>query len=490
MNELVLQIKNLRKTFDGRDILKVKQLSVYQGSRIAIIGTNGSGKSTLLKLIAQEIFPDEGRIKSHVDFSYFTQIEKLTKKNVSSNLDGEWLSRFNVPSKVLLEMSGGEQNKARLIQVLSQYQEGMLLDEPTTHLDEESIQQLSDELEYYFGTLIFVSHDRHFINRVATKIWEIEDGRVTEYDGDYESYRRQKEQIERTQKNRFNEYRRDKQKLEKTIENKEKQVIKLKKVSTKQHQKNIKPSRLSASKSKDSVQKAAEKAKKVVEHRLQQLEKIETVQKTRKVYFPIPQQLQIHSQYPIRGDEISLIVDGKELIQQSNFEFKMGSKIALIGANGSGKTCLLNYILKNEKGIYLSPKVVFSTFEQLSYQFDEEEDILSYVMKQSDFDEVNVRSVLHRLGFTQTSLMTKMKLISGGEATRIALALAFLRPANILVLDEPTNFIDLKTIEALEELIKAYQGMVIFVSHDQSFIKACADEVFRIEKQRLIHERP
>ena len=183
MNDLTIKLKDISVSFGNKDIFDIDELSAYVNDRIAIVGKNGSGKSTLLKLLAGELEEYSGQVQNENEFNYFKQIEETTYKS-DNDMDFEMLSRLNVPDNE--GMSGGEQTKFRIVKALSNYQLGLLLDEPTTHLDKESIDYLIEELRYYYGTLIFVSHDRYFINQLASKIWEISDGSIREFNGNYD----------------------------------------------------------------------------------------------------------------------------------------------------------------------------------------------------------------------------------------------------------------------------------------------------------------
>lgn len=185
MNELSIKLNNISVAFGNKDIFDIANLQAYINDRIAIVGRNGSGKSTLLKIIAGEFTEYAGEVQRETEFNYLSQMGS-SDQNIGGTLDFEMLSRMNVPDND--NLSGGEETKYRLVQTLSDYKTGLLLDEPTTHLDYESIEYLIEELKYYYGTLIFVSHDRHFINSLATKIWEVSDGNVTEYNGNYDDY--------------------------------------------------------------------------------------------------------------------------------------------------------------------------------------------------------------------------------------------------------------------------------------------------------------
>ncbi len=192
MENLAVNITNLQVSFGNQLELSIDSLRVYQQDRIGIIGENGVGKSTLLKLIAGELFPDHGKIQTEITFNYLPQLTYLAE---AKDLNLELASHFQLRLEETSERkwSGGEERKIELIRLLSSYEQGMLLDEPTTHLDRKSIERLIEELRYYYGTLVFVSHDRYFLDELATKIWEVKDGEIREFSGNYSAYLTQKE---------------------------------------------------------------------------------------------------------------------------------------------------------------------------------------------------------------------------------------------------------------------------------------------------------
>ncbi|GMC03639.1 Msr family ABC-F type ribosomal protection protein [Enterococcus thailandicus] len=486
METLAVKLINIEKNFGAKNILSIDELTIYQNERIAIIGKNGSGKSTLLKMIAGKVEPDRGKVQREIEFNYYAQSEELTKVHVSNQLDGELLSRFAVPTMGMETLSGGEQAKFRLANQLSDYQMGLLLDEPTTHLDSQSIETLIKELSYYYGTLIVVSHDRFFINQIATKIWEIEEGRVREFHGNYTEYVKQKE-AECIEKERLaDHFQKEKKRLENAIKKKQAQAEKLTQSTKKQKQKSQRPDRLASSKQKDTVQKSLQKTAKAMTSRLDQLVEQTVDVKNQKIIFPVPKTLEIHNKFPIMGDRVALEVAGKKLQEEATFQFWLGEKIAITGANGSGKSTLLRYILDQKRGITVSSNVIFSVYQQMDYQLTSEEPLLAYLLKQTENPEPFVRALLNNLGFKQIEITKPIRELSGGEATRLAIALLFTKPANTLILDEPTNFIDVNTMQALEALIKQYPGTVIFTSHDTLFVHEVAEVVYQIENQKLI----
>ncbi|WP_342387493.1 ribosomal protection-like ABC-F family protein [Salinicoccus bachuensis] len=481
MNELSVRLKDVTVTFGNRDLLDIEALSAYMNDKIAIIGTNGTGKSTLLKVIAGKFNDFEGSLQVETEFNYFAQIGGV-ENPVDRDFNFELLSRLNVPDNEGL--SGGEETKFRLAHALSEYKLGLLLDEPTTHLDEESVALLIDELKYYYGTLICVSHDRHFINSIAEKIWEVSDGTVKEYAGNYDDYIAQKK-IERLEIERQHEnYTKEKKRLEEAAK---KQLEKASGMGAgdKSRKQDVKPDRLSSSKQKDTVQKQAFKAAKAIESRIGQLDEVERLEADRQLRFPMPKSMEIHNKFPIMAQDLTVERGGKVLLDNVSFQFPLGKAIAITGSNGSGKSSLLHEIMNNAPGMDISPKVQIETYRQMDYRMSTGEPVLSHLMKQTEYSEPVVRSILQNLRFTQDEVSKPLHNLSGGEATRVSLALLFVKPSNVIILDEPTNFIDLNMIEALESFIGAYGGMVIVTSHDKYFVERVADIVYRIEGGKL-----
>jgi len=484
MENLTVKLTNIKQNFGAKEVLSIKELSAYENDRIGIIGENGQGKSTLLKIIYGDLNP-EGTVQKETEFNYFPQIAEIDELFNINSLDWELVSQLAIPKNNVQTLSGGETSKFRLAQVLSTYQMGLLLDEPTTHLDQKSVKKLVEELRYYYGTLLFVSHDRYFLNQLADKIWEVQDGKVVEYEGNYDAYKQQKEQEEIERKREEENYLQEKKHLETAVAKKKEQAEKASKVSNKKKQQSIRPDRLSSSKQKDTVQKSIQKSAKSMESRLAKLQEVTPNKNKSEIIFPTPKSVEIHNKYPVRGENVKLTAGDKVLLNQVDFQFGLGKKIAIVGDNGSGKTTLLNYIVNNKDGIVLSPKVVSSIYKQMDYKFFGEETILSFLMKHTEYPESLVRSILNNLNFAQFELNKPLSGLSGGEATRLSIALLFTRSSNVLILDEPTNFIDLSTIDALEKLITNYEGTVLFTSHDPYFVKEVADEVYMIKKEQL-----
>ena len=484
MENICLEIENVELSFLDRVILNIPRLAVHQFDRIGIVGKNGAGKSTLLKLMDGQIQPDKGNVKRFIDFAFFDQLE--TPEN--SEIDYELKGKLSIPETEIENFSGGEQTRFKLAQIFSNYQEGLLIDEPTTHLDAEGIQFFIEQLRYYYGALVIVSHDRYVLDKLVNKIWEVEDGEVTEYTGNYSDYVAQKELEKRQQQEQHEKYMKEKSRLMKAAEEKRKKAAKITQASGRvsKKQTKAKANKMFETKSKGTSQKAVERAAKAIEQRVEQLEEVEAPKEERVIRFPQSTALQLHNNYPIMGERLTLKAGDKILLKDASFQFPLGKTIAITGKNGSGKTTLLRHIMQRGEGLTISPKVEMGVYEQMDYQFMKEELVVNYLKNRSDYDEKKIRSVLHSMGFVGNDLRKNVCELSGGEAIRLVLCQLFLGRYNVLVLDEPTNFLDVFCIEALEKFLKAYEGTVVLVSHDRTFVDRVADCLYVIEKQQLI----
>ncbi|OZB95323.1 Msr family ABC-F type ribosomal protection protein [Paenibacillus sp. XY044] len=483
MEKVCIELMNIELSYLDQMILDIPRLAVHQFDRIGIVGKNGAGKSTLLKLMAGQIQPEKGQVHRQADFASFEQMAVPAEMEA----DDEMLSKLSVPPTDVEQLSGGEQTRLKLAGLLSSYHEGLLIDEPTTHLDEAGTRFFIEEMKYYYGALLLVSHDRFVLDALVTKIWEIEDGHITEYTGNYSDYVSQKELQREQQLEQHEKYMKEKNRLTKAADEKMKKAEKIAQANGQMSKREAKAkaNKMFMTKSKDTSQKAVQRAAKSIEKRAGQLETVEAPAQEQSLHFHQPPSLQLHNKYPIMADRLTLMAGDKILFRDVSFQLPLGSTNAITGSNGSGKTTLLRHILQQGEGITLSPKALIGSYEQMGYQFDKDESVLAYMKERSDYDESKIRSVLHAMGFTGNDLRKNIRHVSGGEAIRLVLCRLFLGRYNVLVLDEPTNFLDVFCIEALERFLKGYEGTVILVSHDRVFIERVADHVYSIENQQL-----
>lgn len=481
MEQICFELKNIEMTYLDKEILKIKRLAVHQFDRIGIVGQNGAGKSTLIKLLAGEVQPTKGKVLRHVECGYFQQIMPAS----STEADNGLLSRLSVPTDSG-HLSGGEQTRLKLAQLFTHYHEALLIDEPTTHLDQNGISFLLDELRHYYGALVLISHERTVLDALVMTIWEVHQGEVHVYSGNYTDYKTQK-QLEREQQHQAHEqYVKEKNRLEQAAQEKMKkaekitQTIKMSKKDAK-----AKANRMIETKSKGTSQKAVYSAAKAIEQRIESMEKVDPLVEDRPIIFRQSKALELHNKFPIMADELTLQAGGKVLLDDVSFQLPLGRKIAITGGNGVGKSSLLNHIAKNGASLSISPKAKIGYFQQMSYQFVSDETVIQFLRNRSDYDEGFLRSVLHAMQFTGTDIQKQVQSLSGGEAIRLHLCQLFLGEYNILLLDEPTNFLDIHALEALERFIAGYKGTVIFVSHDQTFIDHVADMQYMILSQKM-----
>lgn len=481
MEQICFELENIEVTYLDKKVLEIERLAVHQFDRIGIVGKNGAGKSTLLNLLAGDVQPSRGRVSRHVDFGYMKQIDAPKVQEADSRL----LGKLHVPNDTV-GLSGGEQTKLKLAQLFTHYYESLFIDEPTTHLDEEGISFLLDELRYYYGALVLISHDRMVLDTLVTKIWEVEEGKVKVYAGNYSDYMNQK-QLEREQESQaYERYVKEKSRLEKAAQDKMRKANKIINSSFESKKKaKEKSNRMFETKSKETSQKAMQRAAKAIEQRVEQLEVIKAPNEERAIRFRQPQSFQLHNKFPIIAEGLTLFAGNKLLLRDASFQFPLGSTIAITGKNGAGKTTLLQHILNNGEGLTISPKAVFGVHHQLDYHFNKDETVLDFIKDRSDYSESDIRSALHSMNFKGNDIKKNVRDLSGGEAIRLVLCRLFLGRFNVLVLDEPTNFLDVFCIEALEKFIKGYDGTVLLVSHDRTFIERVADDIYVIEDQKL-----
>ncbi|WP_042142002.1 Msr family ABC-F type ribosomal protection protein [Paucisalibacillus sp. EB02] len=484
MEKVCIEIENLELSFLDRLVLDISRLVVHQFDRIGIVGKNGAGKSTLLKLMDGQIHPDKGQVKHFADFAYFDQLSSPEE----SEVEPELLGRLSIPKTVIDKFSGGEKTRLKLAQLFSTYHEGLLIDEPTTHLDQEGIKFFIEELSYYYGALVLVSHDRYVLDKLVTKIWEVEDSRVTEYTGNYSDYVAQKELQKRQQLEGHENYLKEKNRLMKAAEQKMMKAAKITKANGQMSKREVNdiPNKTFMTKSKGTSQKSVQRAAKALEHRVEQLEVVDAPKEERLIRFHQSESLKLHNKFPIMAERLTITIGDKTLLEEASFQFSLGKSIAITGKNGAGKSTLIRHILQQGEGLTISPKVVFGAYEQMNYQFKQDQTVIAYMKERSDFKESKIRAVLHSMNFTGNDFKKHVKDLSGGEAIRLVLCSLFLGRYNVLVLDEPTNFLDVFCMEALEQFIKGYEGTVLLVSHDQTFVDNVADQVYSIENHKLV----
>lgn len=281
-------------------------------------------------------------------------------------------------------------------------------------------------------------------------------------------------------------YLKERSRLEQAAEDKMKKAEKITQAGNmSKREAHAKPNRMFMTKSKGTSQKNVQRAAKAIEQRIEKLQKVDAVQVDRNIVFRQSKALELHNKFPIMADQFTLHIPGKVLLDVVSFQIPLGKKIALTGSNGCGKSTLLQHIANYGEGLTISPKAKIGYFHQMGYQFKSEETVLQFLKNRSDYDEGFLRSVLGSMQFVGTDIQKGVNSLSGGEAIRLQLCYLFLGSYNILLLDEPTNFLDIQALEALEQFITAYEGTIIFVTHDKNFIENVADIQFTIKNNKI-----
>ena len=495
----LLRFEDIRLDFGEQVILRDAEFSIEPGERVCLIGRNGAGKSTTLKLIMGEIEPDQGEIipkagmivsqlrqnlpdamekpVREVILSGLHEIDALLqqyKEMSSQDLDKYGLARLealhakidaqdgwhidqrveatmsdlNLPTdKKMSELSGGWRRRVALARALVQNPDLLLLDEPTNHLDIATIKWLEDRIYSYPGAVLFITHDRAFLQRLATRIVEIDRGKLTSWPGDYSNFLRRKEKAledEATANARF----------DKKLGQEEvwvRQGIKARRTRN------------------EGRVRSLEKMREEFADRIKQDDKArihieEAEQSGRKV---------------IRAKNISYSYGDEKVIQDFSIKIMRGDRIGLIGNNGVGKTTLLRLLLgqlEPQSGtIKHGTNLEVGYFDQLRQTLDLEKSVAYNVGEGRTYITLNGKE-RHIIGYLKGFLFTPkrsgmpVKALSGGERNRVILAKLFTRPANLLVLDEPTNDLDIETLEVLEKKLCDYSGTLIVVSHDREFL--------------------
>ncbi|OOF58206.1 ABC transporter ATP-binding protein [Rodentibacter myodis] len=516
----LISLTNGYLSFSDAPLLDHTELHIEPNERVCLVGRNGAGKSTLLKIIAGDVVLDDGKIQYEKDlvvsrleqdpprnaegnvFDYVAEgvghLTDLLKEyhhislQLEENYSDQILNRLeqvqnkleyadgwrfeNKINEVLLKLglnpntkltalSGGWLRKAALARALVCDPDVLLLDEPTNHLDVEAIEWLENFLLEFNGSIVFISHDRSFIRKMATRIVDLDRGQLVSYPGNYDLYLTTKEEnlrVEALQNELF-----DKKLAQEEVWIR--QGIKARRTRNEGRVRALKAMREERRQRREVIGAA----------KLQ----LDTSSRSGKIVFEM--------------ENVSYEVAGKQLLKDFSTTILRGDKIALVGANGCGKTTfiklLLGEIQPTSGKIRCGTKLDIAYFDQYRADLDPEKTVMDNVADGKQDIEVNgVKR--HVLGYLQDFLfppkraMTPVKALSGGERNRLLLAKLLLKPNNLLILDEPTNDLDVETLELLEEILTDYQGTLLIVSHDRQFIDNTATECYMFEGNGVLNK--
>jgi len=479
----LVALRNITVSFGLSPVLHQVDFSLNRRERVCLVGRNGAGKSTLMKLITGEIKPDDGEIALERGIK-IAQLAQEVPQNISgkvfdllaAELFGiedwiinqrvvELLSRLTLDgSDEFATLSGGLKRRVFLAKALIVMPDLLLLDEPTNHLDIENIEWLEQFFSKYYGTLLFVTHDRLFLQKIATRIVELDRGNLTSWECDYATYLERKQEAldaQETQNALF-----DKRLAQEEVWIR--QGIKARRTRN--------------------------------EGRVAKLKELRRQRQARReiignVKMQI-QQTDNSGKVVIEAEKISYGY-GQPIVKNFTTKILRGDKIGIIGPNGSGKTtllCLLLGDLKPQTGaIKIGTKLQVAYFDQLRNQFDEEKTLRENVTVGSDNVTINgkpkhIISYLQDFLFSPERALSPVNQLSGGERNRLLLAKLFARPSNVLVLDEPTNDLDIETLELLETLLVDYPGTILLVSHDRVFLNNIVTSTIVFEGEGRVSE--
>lgn len=457
--------------------------TVKQGEVIGIIGRNGTGKSTLLQFIRGMLVPTTGEIKGletvktaivEQELAHFTRMEITAR-------EADLLSKWKVPNLPFEALSGGEKLKMRLAEGFSQGAQILMLDEPTNHLDEQSTTFLIKQVQNYKGTIIVVSHDRYFLDSVATKIWSIEDKKLIEHNGNYSNYMAEREHRRLTQQRAY-----DKQ--QKNIERIEAQMQELTAWSQKGHAQSTKLEgfkeyhRVKARRLDSQVKSK----KKRLEAELEKA-KVEAVKPESEIRFSLGTNQRVGKRF-LETKNVSLRFDDRLLFKDVNVTAQFGDKIAVTGTNGSGKTSFLKVILgqlKAEGEVWVSPAANIGYLTQEVFDLPLDQTPEQYFYQETFEERGKVRNLMKNLGFTSTHWTSSIGEMSMGERVKCKLMAYIVADKNVLILDEPTNHLDLPSREQLEQTLAQYNGTLLVVSHDRYFLDKVTNSVWEVHGQQI-----
>lgn len=475
---LLLELKDIVKYVHDRRLLKIDNLKINKGDKVGVVGRNGVGKSTLLAILAGEMPPDEGHVRRNCPFSLISQLGvPAPGRAIDPLVAGE----FAVSQAYTGHMSGGEQTRFKIAAALSEDPPLLLADEPAANLDIKGRELLQAKLQAFEGTLVVVSHDRQLLDAVCNTIWELENGELRVYRGNYTAYLAQKENARKRHEREYEKYTDKKKQLQTAIADRKSRSAATKKTPARMGNSEARLHKMGNQKAKANLDKAV----KAMESRLEKLPVVEKPQDGPAVSFAFGCIGDLYSKIVVRGEGIVKRFGSRVIFDNAAFSLPAGQKVALCGDNGCGKSTLLNMIVGREEPVSLAAKARIGYFAQGMDDLDLGKTVLANVMAASVHDEGTVRNLLARLLFRREDVFKPAGVLSGGERTRVSLARIIVSDANVLLLDEPTNYLDLTSLAALEEVLADYGGTVLFVSHDRQFIDKVATHLLLVDSGKL-----
>lgn len=467
---VLLKCSKVSKIYGDKSVLKAVDLEIIQGQKIGIVGANGAGKTTLAKLLTGEEEVSSGEISWYRDGLSIGYMKQAT--------DYEGLEET---------LSGGEKTRVLLNKVFYSKHDLMILDEPTNHLDYEGVKWLIKKVRAFRGTVIIISHDRYFLDACITHIAEIEGGQLTLFKGNYSWYREEKQRQYEAAMHHYLEEEKVKDKIQGQIEA-------LKDWSSKAHRDAAKKARETGNKKggREFNRAKAKKMDQAVKSRIKRLQKIELSSKGKPeeekgVLFKVEEAAK-SSHFILEAKDIGKSYGKKTLFSSSSFYINRGEKIGLYGRNGCGKSTLIKGILEE---VPLEGELRVSRTKRIGYisqeviDLEEDKAIRELFPTTSQEADTKLRTALANMGFSSEALGKKVATLSLGERMKLKLLKMIGEGCEILILDEPTNHIDLHVREQLEETLLAYKGTLILVTHDRYMLEKLCDKLLVFENEKI-----
>ena len=474
----LVNIDKLKKYYYDRLVLDIDKFEILEDEKIGLVGANGAGKTTLIKALIGKIEIDEGQIYLTNSYSYITQNENLDIESGNSKIK----SMLNAPDKFEEHLSGGEKVKLKIATALKEQKKLVIADEPTSNLDQKSISILEEMLKKHKGSLLLVSHDRDFLDALCNKIVEIEDGKIKIYNGNYTTYLKIKEEERNRQEFEFEQFVSEKKRLEAAKIQKMNLSNGIRKTPKRMGNSEARLHKMGGQKGKKNLDGNA----KAIQSRIDKLEIKERPKSINQIKIHIKDGLEIVSKNLVEINDLTLSVNGDILLDNVSFKVKRNKKIALIGENGCGKTTLIKEIIKNNNpAIKINPRVRIGYFDQSQEILDNQKSILDNIKKDSSFDETFIRINLNLFGFKGDDVYKKVGILSGGEKVKVSLCKIILEDNNFLILDEPTNYLDIVSLKALEESLQNTDKTMLIVSHDRAFINTLCNYIIEIKNNKI-----
>lgn len=463
----MIRIDNLTKVVGARTLFAIDHLSIGACDKVGLIGDNGTGKTTFLRILSSLDTDYAGRVQMNDEISYLLN-------NLEDELGFIYQRRFQQNCS-----SPGEQQRLKLEHLLVDNKAFLLIDEPTSHLDIKQRKLLAKRLHARNKGFILVSHDRDFINQTCTKIFELVNGKIEVYSGDYSFYLCEREKKYKCAEREYESYVKEKKRLLQVANAIKQQSAKVKTTPKRMGNSEARLHKMGGQQNK----KKLDKQVKATLERVNQLEVKSKPYQNVAIKLNMDEREKIHSKVLIRAENLNKSFDSKVIFKNVNFTIDNTNKVALLGDNGSGKTTLLNMILNGET--WTHPNLRIGYYSQLGETLDYTKTILDNVLLYSIYDQSMTRIILARLGFKTNDVFKQVNVLSDGEKAKVKLAKLLTGNFNYLVMDEPTNFLDIRAIEALEELLQGYDRPLLFVTHDASFINNVADSLLLIENEKI-----